>query len=247
MTSKSSHRTVHLLVRQYGLVFGALAAVVALLAGCASTAPEAKQTVPEEYFSGFLGDYSRLEQSKDEPGNLVWINPKTDLRNYDAFIIDPVVLHVAPALVEESRPNPENAARITEYFREALIREVSASRTVTDRPAKGVARARVAITGALVERQNLKAYQFIPVALVITGVGEATGERDKLAVVFVEAELVDSLTGETLAETVQQGVAKVPGDTDAEKLTEQQVKSILDHWASKLRGRLEKYQAEPSS
>jgi hypothetical protein len=212
-----------------GLVMAA-----ALLAGCASRALDRGETISEEFFSGFLQDYSKLSPSPYRLGNLAWLNPELDLDSYRGFIVDSVVLHVAPALVEAGRPDPDNAIRITRYFHEALIRRLREVSTVTEDPGRGIARLRVAITGTSVERRELEAYQYIPAALVVTGIGEATGYRDKLAVVFAEAEITDSLTGEVVAQTVQQGVAKVPAATQTERVTEAQVKTILEEWASAL-------------
>lgn len=222
---------------------GLLMAAV-LLVGCASRALDKGETIPEELFSGFLEDYSKLSPSPYRPGNLVWFNPKLDLDSYRGFIVDPVVLHVAPALVEEGRPDPENAIRITRYFREALVRRLSEVSTVTEDPGRGIARLRVAVTGTSVERQQLEAYHYIPAALVLTGIGEATGLRNRLAVVFAEAEVTDSLTGEVVAQTVQQGVAKVPAATETERVTEEQVMSILEEWASVLPDYLTRPSAE---
>lgn len=230
---------------KYVLVFASLLSVLVLSAGCASSSgtPEAKSTVSEENFAGFLDDYSRLEPIESEPGVLLWMNPGAPLEDYNTFIVDPVVMEIAPALAQGERPDPENVARITEYFREAITRELSRHAVLTDTPGKGVGRLQVAITGAQVTSQELDAWQFVPVALLITGAAEATGTRDKASVLFMEAKMTDSVTGDTVAETVQQGVGRVSGGTDTRKLTKDDVENILDHWAQRLGNRIAKIQA----
>ena len=230
---------------RYVLIAALLLSVLVLAAGCASSpgTPEAKSTVYEENFAGFLDDYSRLEPIEGEPSVLIWMNPEAQLKDYNTFIVDPVVMEIAPALAQGERPDPESAARITEYFREALIRELGKHAVLTDTPGEGVGRLQAAITGAQVTSQELDAWQFVPVALLVTGAAEVTGTRDKASVLFMEAKMTDSVTGELVAETVQQGVGRVSGGTDTRKLTKDDVQKILDHWAQRLGNRVAKIQA----
>ena len=111
---------------RYVLIVASLLSVLVLAPGCASSpdTPEAKLPVSEENFAGFLDDYSRLEPIEGEPSVLIWMNSEAALKDYKSFIVDPVVMEIAPALAEAERPDPENVERITEYFREALTREL---------------------------------------------------------------------------------------------------------------------------
>lgn len=220
--------------------------LLATLTGCASgqKSAEGRATVAESFHSGFLDDYSRLQPVENEPGTLLWINPDVDAARYKTFIVDPVVLKISPELAETGRPDPGNAAKITDYFRKAIKRELGKTLTVTEAPGEGVARIQAAITGAQVERQSLSATDAIPVKLVLTGVGEAANLRDKVAVVFFEAQALDSLTGENLAETVQSGIARVAGDTSTDSLSADQVRFILDSWAQKFADRVARLRAK---
>ena len=56
------------------------------LSGCAS-----KVTQPEQY-SGFLKDYSNLQQTTSASGKPVlrWVDPSFDLSKYDSIVYHPV-------------------------------------------------------------------------------------------------------------------------------------------------------------
>jgi hypothetical protein len=47
-------------------------------------------------FSGFLGDYSKLERDPLLDNSLAYTNPSKDLKQYTKFILEPVVVHFAP-------------------------------------------------------------------------------------------------------------------------------------------------------
>jgi hypothetical protein len=107
-----------------------------------------------------------------------------------------------------------------------------------DKPDLDVVRVRAAITGVEVKRKNLKFYHYLPVSLAIIGVGEATGMRRRLAVVFNETEFTDSLTDRIVGATVWQNAGKTSVKTTAE-LKSMDVFPALDFWAKKLRERLD--------
>ena len=97
----------------------------------------------------------------------------------------------------------------------------------------------MAITGVTVSRKDLKAYQYIPIALVVTGAGEVAGVRDRMAAVFMEGEVLDSVTGKRLAAVVQRSGDEVEAK-EVTELTSEQIYPILDFYAKRLRGRVDK-------
>lgn len=62
----------------------AIAVAVILMTGCAST----DNTPTQSEYSGFLGDYSNLQQTQDPNGEtfLRYVNPKLNPMNYSAVI-----------------------------------------------------------------------------------------------------------------------------------------------------------------
>lgn len=198
----------------------------AAMVACASTptAPE-----PEQY-SGFLSDYSRLQEATAADGVPVmrWISPKLTAETYNKVMIDPVQFHPEPQPSEQV--NTEVLAQIRDYFDTVLRERMSENYTLVDQPGPGVVRLRPAITGVVTSREALKAYQYLPIGLIFTAAREATGTRPEQVVVAVEAELLDSQTGEQLGAVVRTGTGEsLKGSSD--QLTLSNVQPVLDHWA----------------
>ena len=73
-------------------VKASLLCVTLALAGCAS-----KVTSPEKY-SGFLKDYSGLQETTSASGKTVmrWVAPGFDFNQYDSLVYNPVVYYPIP-------------------------------------------------------------------------------------------------------------------------------------------------------
>jgi len=154
-------------------------------------------------------------------------------------MLDPITMHIAPEVkVKADQINPKTIQKITDYFYEAIKKAVEPEYPIVDKPDSDVVRVRAAITGVEVKRKDLKFYHYLPVSLVIIGVGEATGMRRSLVVVFNETEFTDSLTDRIVGAAVWQNAGQISVKTTAE-LKSMDVFPALDFWAKKLRERLD--------
>ena len=64
--------------------------------------------------SGFLGDYSKLRPSPEVEDALYYQNPGKSLKDYDKFIIDPVLVHFAPN-AKGTALDPAKLKKLTDY------------------------------------------------------------------------------------------------------------------------------------
>ena len=197
------------------------------MVGCAS-----QVTQPDEY-SGFLSDYSRLKPAKSPSGVEVlrWVDPKLDMSRYNAVYIEPTQFYPRP---QATAKIPESTLRgINDYFNQALKREVGKSLPLAQGPGAGVLVVREAITAVSSKTQGLKPYEFVPVALVAAAVSTGTGIRDQDTVLGTEAQFLDGANGKVVAEVVRKGTGK-PLENDSQVMTPNDVKSVIDGWASDL-------------
>lgn len=197
------------------------------MVGCAS-----QVTQPDEY-SGFLSDYSRLKPAKSPSGVEVlrWVDPKLDMSRYNAVYIEPTQFYPRP---QATAKIPESTLRgINDYFNQALKREVGKSLPLAQGPGAGVLVVRAAITAVSSKNQGLKPYEFVPVALVAAAVSSGTGIRDQDTVLGTEAQFLDGANGKVVAEVVRKGTGK-PLENDSQVMTPNDVKSVIDGWASDL-------------
>ena len=195
-------------------------AVGLMLIQCGCGSGRATKTV-------FISDYSRL--SKESKSTLRHIN-KRALAKYSSFIVDPVKVHfhMGSKAIEhrtEWKLTQRQVTDLTNYLHARIVKAVKDSgNRVVYQPASGVARIRVALTD--IDRST--AASLMPQAkLMGAGIGGAS----------MEAEVVDSMTGEQIGAVVESKKgSKMPfanlGEWDA-------AKQVMDDWAKRFKKRLD--------
>ena len=206
-----------LLFKPFILVFAILGA------GCASN------TVEPEEFSGFLSDYSNLEQVETPSGTetLRWISEKVADNKYSSVMLDKTIF----------LPKPET----TEQISQAVLDEFSASvdkllkdsaqssLTITNQPGDGVLHLKAAITAFSNSVEGFQPIEVLPIALVLGAGKLAAGTRDHDVNVYLEVAISDSKTGELLATGVRKGQGSQL-ENDDEKLTMTHLEDMVATW-----------------
>jgi len=205
------------------------AATLAVIIGAGLTANAAAQGKG----SGFLKDYSQLKTEKDPLGieRRIWTSPKFTRETYQKVLIERVTFYPAPQPSEKVSTGTLNELR--DYSDAAIRKAIASVVPLADAPGPGVVRVRIALTAAAVEGGQLKPYQLIPIALVLTAATEAAGEGRRDVRLAVETEFTDSVSGEQLLRVVReaQGV-QVKSN---QKLTLEVAKPQIDKWAESAR------------
>ena len=209
------------------LMIGTLCVASLGLAGCAS-----KVVQPNEY-SGFLSNYSQLKEAKSPSGAEVmrWVDPQLDLSRYTAVYIEPTQFYPKPQATSRI---PESTLRgINDYYNQALKRELAQSLPVANAPGPGVIVVRAAITAVSSKTESLKPYEYVPVALVAAAVSTGAGIRDQETTLGTEAQFLDGANNKVIAQVVRRGTGK-PLKNDTQVMKADDVKSVIDGWASDL-------------
>jgi hypothetical protein len=135
------------------------------------------------------------------------VNPAFASSNYSAVWLEPVVFYPEPQPTEQV--SMETLTKIRSHIDNTLRQRIGQQVRLTDHAGPNVARVRIAITAVGTETQALKAYQYIPIGLVITGAAAvAESGRPKDATVAIEASITDSLTDQLLYASVRGGTGK---------------------------------------
>jgi len=172
-----------------------------LLGGCTNQ--------PDLTRTGFLSDYSRL--SEVDSDRMRYESPAFD--RYHSVILDPVQIMVPSGVLDD-----EERAEAARYFRQEFERAITgAGFEITRTPGVGVARVRLALTDVATSTWWKKIH---PVSRAI-GAGTGGGA--------MEAEVIDSVTGEQIAAVVQAGSGNQFKLRNFSTLAD--VKSAIDGWA----------------
>ena len=148
--------------------------------------------------SGFLEDVPKLESDADRKGAMVWNKPDSNLGGYDKIAIDSIEVWYDPD-AENKGINPDQLKTFTDAFRETIIDALEPDYPVVTKAGDGVLRIRLAVTNVRTRKQGLKLYH-----IGITGIGmaileESSGKSILVDKAMLEAELLDSQTGDRLA------------------------------------------------
>lgn len=210
------------------VMMGTLCFATLAVVGCSS-----KIVDPKEY-SGFLKDYSQLKEAKSPSGAEVmrWIDPKVDVKKFTSVYIEPTQLYPKPQPTAKISQQTLNG--ITSYYDQALKREIGKDLPLATGPGPGVIVVRAAITAVSSKTEGLHAYEVIPVALVAAAVSTASGIRDQETTLATEAVFLDGANNKVVAQVVRKGTGK-PLENDTQAMSTNDVKPVIDGWASDLR------------
>ncbi|MCP4769667.1 MAG: DUF3313 domain-containing protein [Gammaproteobacteria bacterium] len=197
-----------------------------MLAACASS-----RVTSERNYSGFLDDYSMLEETELDTGGvgLIWVDPDIADKSYTKAILEPIVIYPGP-----KRDSDEAKAfikEVTTYMDAAIQAAVGDTIIITDSPGPNTVRVRFALTGVDISNEGLSSYEYVPVAMLFVGAKTAAGARAQAVEVFFEAEMVDSISGEVLGRSVRKGYGESL-ENKSETLTKEAMYPQLDLWAA---------------
>jgi len=204
--------------------------LIVLFTGCAQT----KQTRKVET-SGFLGDYSMLQEGKEGEALLLYLNPNADWASYDKVLFESVSIWHGEGSNMDDVPKAD-LQRLANYLHTAIVKKLRADYEIVNEPGPGVLRIRMAITDAekskdvldvffTIEQQNLH----LPGGKVMTiDAGSVAGR------VEIEAEITDARNGVMLAAAVDNR----SGSKSDLKASWNDVEQAFQYWAERLSQRL---------
>jgi hypothetical protein len=219
----------------------ALAAIMpvlatALLFGCAA------KPVEKNEYSGFLKDYSKLQLATTPSGTPVmrFISPELGKGNYDKIYLEQPVLFLGKDQKPTSQVSKETMDEIVQYLGNAQKSLLQRKLALATSPGPRTLHVRTAITAVRSDKEGLKPYEVIPVALVFAAVTTASGARDQTTEIYIEGEATDSLTGEVMAEFVRKD-AGPELENDSVKVTLKDMQPLLDKWTNEFYAQLKNY------
>ena len=209
--------------------------MMVLFVGCAQTYQARK--VGET--SGFLGDYSMLQEGEKGEALERYINPDADFTAYDKVIVDPVLTMCSM----DSKAPREELYNLANHLHYKIIDKLEEDYKIVQTKDPGVMRISVALTEAKKSKVGLNMITtIIPQAHLMSGAKKlATGTNSFVGEASVEGKITDSNTGEMLAAFVDRraGGKTLRGSTKAWDDVEQ----AFQYWADNLAQRLREMRA----
>jgi hypothetical protein len=235
-----------------GLAMASLAALL-LMPGCSTTVestPAAAKAIeaggpPPASVTGFLGpDASKLAPGPEGGAALAWINPNAQWSSYTKIQLLPVEFWAA----DDSKVSPDDQKILTAYFYNSLQTNLSKSFTLVDQPGPGVMTLRVALMDATTAVPGLRTISVIVPQARVLNLAQSLATSSYAFVGSAEAEmkLTDSVTGDLLAEAVDQRAGGM-GLKSAASFQWGDAENAMDYWAEKIPARILQLQGKPAA
>lgn len=135
-------------VAYFRLIFVALlAACLPTLPGCSTTQapanPIMEQNAPRAVpaFSGFLGNYTKLQVGGEGQAAYRYVNPSVNWSHYHSIMIAPVTFWGS----DNSSVSPKDQETLCDYFQKSLTDHLGKTYQIVDQPGPGVMKLEVAI------------------------------------------------------------------------------------------------------
>lgn len=195
------------------------------LAGCSSSV-----TAPEKY-SGFLKDYSGLQETKSATGKTVlrWVDPDFKSANYDKLVYNPLTYYPVPK--PTTQLGADTLDKILSYANARLKASAEQRIQLVSKPGPRTLIFHGAITGVDSSKQGLQFYEVVPVAMIVAGTQAATGHRTMETNLYFEGELVDSSTNKVVMKVVRKGEGKTVSNENT-PITAESLKNVIDDMAT---------------
>ncbi len=176
------------------LVAVAIGLFLAATAGCSSR---------QRSYSGFLGEYPPFRKGPEGGADLVYIREGTDFKKYTKVMVDHVVFWLKKD-ADYRGIHPDEMAELSNAFHRALVEALGNAYPLVDEPGPDVFRLRIAVTDVVASKPGVDSVSTImPVGLAITTIKKgSSGKSAGVGEASMEAEILDSLTGERLAAAI---------------------------------------------
>jgi Protein of unknown function (DUF3313) len=159
--------------------------------------------------SGFLTDYSLLKPSvMGQVGQYIYVAPDAQQRlgAVNAIFVEQPALAIAPAS-KISALQPNDAQLVVNTFHQLLTEQLAPSFIMAVRSDPGVLTLRTALTNVYLQKPRRRLMSFTPVGIVVHAAKNALEnvmQKVDLHEAVIQAELIDSNTGEVIVEMYDQ-------------------------------------------
>ncbi len=216
------------------LGFRSVLTIVLVVAGCAQTEQAGKVQT-----SGFIRDYSLLQQGGEGEALLVYKNPQADFSTYRTLYVDPVIV----LLSKQSSVPQEQLDKLGGDLRSKMIWKLKEDFLVVPKLVPGALRLELALTEAVPADVGMDIITTLvpPVGVLSAATGLATGTQAFVGRASVEGKITDGDTGTLLAAAVDRrmGGRTLDGSMDSWD----DVHQSFEYWATNLSQRLREWRA----
>ncbi len=161
-----------------------------------------------------------------------WENPKV-AKKYDRLIVLQPEIFIHPDSKYKG-VKPDQLKVLADTFREQFATKVTDDFPVVQQPGPTTVVVRVAIVDVYMTKSRFRIWNITPIGLTLYGMKNALGKNVSLVEATVEAEVLDSETGERIAVIVQKKGQHKDKEMELkeQKTSWNEVAQVMDEWAA---------------
>jgi len=166
--------------------------------------------------------YDQMEMVSAPSGEKIYryISPSFKAANYHHALVQPVITY--PKAQSTEQVSQETIDTLIGKMTSMMENSIKTALPLATSVGKGVLKFETAITGVAIANVDLKAYQYIPIALLVQGAKNVAGGRDQQVQLHLETKVTDSVTGEVIAAAYRE----ISGDDLENAKTELQANNL---------------------
>jgi len=188
----------------------------ALLWGCAASTSKSQSpatAAPTASQGKFLSRYDQLRPVEGADSARSWREQGVNWKQYDKVLIERIRIYLKEDSAEKGI-DPTDLKMLTDYFYEALKKEIAPTAQIVDQPGPGVLGLRIAITDLMPTNAQLSLagtltpYAFVAEAASGPASGRPAGSTPYLGECGIEVQFLDGQTGKVVAEFTDTKIGK---------------------------------------
>ncbi|MCZ6459967.1 MAG: DUF3313 domain-containing protein [Gammaproteobacteria bacterium] len=204
--------------------------------------------------SGFLDDYSILEQRTGDAIDRVYIAPGTEerLADYDAVLVDQPEVFMSPDS-KYGGAKPDHLKMLADSMRLALVERLQedGGYKIVEEAGPGVVYIRWAITDLYLKKKKRGFLSYTPIGFVVHATAQAAirdvWKKIDMVELNIEVEFVDGATGDVLAAVVAERGARKTDDQEQELVSWEELDATINTFGLRLRCSLDNARIEAGS
>ncbi len=187
-----------------------------LLGGCSTSKPQAsggEKSASTGKQSRLLSRTDQLKPVEGGDGAMSWRSPEINWKQYDKVLIERIRIYLKEDS-EDKSIDPTDLKMLTDYFYEALKKEISPTASIVQQPGPGVLGLRIAITNLMPTNAplsiagTLTPYAFVAEVSSGPASGRPAGSTPYLGECGIEVQFIDGLTGQVVGEFTDTKIGK---------------------------------------
>ncbi|NQY25677.1 MAG: DUF3313 domain-containing protein [Piscirickettsiaceae bacterium] len=188
--------------------------------------------------SAFIEGEITLTPIPDKIGAYRYLKPELDLKKYSKILIEPVEIWLHPDSTYKGI-QPDTLKAMADSFAQILVDELEPDYTIVANVGADTLVVRLAIMGLKTKKKKRKLLGYLPVVLVAGALNTNALKRVSLVDAGIEAEVLDSITGERLAVLVDTGIRIPESESKKGKLAWKDIEMSLRFYAKRFKAQLD--------